>query len=308
MLSSEHSKVENELQALENELRSKNRFFPQGTILSYIDKVSFMAKHTVPKGTKVYRCRLISKAEEDRFLAPAVTPISDELMKCFPQAKDIRECLNMLWAKGFVFDGQGWKKEEEALKKASETAQDLVEKNAPFYGYDEKESDAPPVEKAKAGRINPEGIVYLYAAKDVQTAILETRPVPTQYVSVAEIEMMEDMNLFSFINMPVFDDGKNSLTYVDYGAVGEYFSRPNYSDQSYYLATQYISEYIKNMKSEDGNAVFDGMCFKSSLNPEGVNYVFFDTNKETRKYKILNSALYQVKDLMGNREQIFPWK
>ena len=297
------------MQALEEELRRKNHFFPQKTILSYIDKVSSVAKYTVPEGTKVYRCRLISKAEEDRFFAPAVTAFSDELMKCFPQAKDVRECLDLLRAKCFVSDGQERKKEEEALKKASETAQVLVKKNAPFYGYDEKESDAPPAEKAKAGRINPEGIVYLYAAKDVQTAILETRPVPTQYVSVAEIELKKDIHLFSFINMPVFDDeGENALTNVGYGAVGEYFSRPNYSDQSYYLATQYISEYIKNKTSEDGNIIFDGMCYKSALNPDGVNYVLFDTNPETRKYKVLNSAVYQVKDLMGNSEQLLPCK
>ena len=48
-----------------------------------------------------------------------------------------------------------------------------------FWGYDEKGSDAPPKGTASPGRINPDGISYLYAANDIQTAVLEVRPIPT---------------------------------------------------------------------------------------------------------------------------------
>lgn len=92
---------------------------------------------------------------------------------------------------------------------------------------------------------------------------------------------------------------------VDYDEISRYFAMPNYGGKSYYLATQYISEYIKHMKNPEGQAMFDGLSFRSSLNPDGTNYVLFDVSP-SRKYRICNSALYQVNDLFGNSTCILP--
>ena len=51
--------------------------------------------------------------------------------------------------------------------------------------------------------------------------------------------------------------------------------------------------------------LFDGLCFKSSLDNEGLNYVLFDIS-ETKKYKINNSSIYQMMDLTGKLQQQLP--
>ena len=59
------------------------------------------------------------------------------------------------------------------------------------------------------------------------------------------------------------------------------------------------------MKDDNGNYYFDGLCFRSSLNQAGLNYVLFDTSKN-RKYKVCNSKLCRITDLNGTLEQWLP--
>lgn len=174
-----------------------------------------------------------------------------------------------------------------------------------WWGYDEKGSDAAP--SPGAGRINPEGISYLYLADNIRTASLEVRPVISQYLSIAEIEVLEDINLFDFSKK--YDDSdelqKNWDNAIRLSVLSEYFSNSNYSGESAYLATQYISEYIKNKKRKDGSSMFDGLCFKSSLDRDGLNYVLFDVSQD-RKYKINNSSVFQMMSLNGDLQRILP--
>lgn len=175
-----------------------------------------------------------------------------------------------------------------------------------WWGYNETESDAPPQGIAGAGRINPKGISYLYAADNKKTAALEVRPVISQYVSIAEIEIKSDLNLFDFTTQ--YDLGCSQKEWdcsIVLSVLSEYFSSPNYSGDTAYLATQYISEYIKHIKTSNGKKLFDGLCFKSSLDNEGLNYVLFDIS-ETKKYKINNSSIYQMMDLTGKLQQQLP--
>ncbi len=55
------------------------------------------------------------------------------------------------------------------------------------------ELGAPPAQKAKIGRINPQGISYLYLSNDKQTAILEVRPWLKQTVSVGYFKITSDL-------------------------------------------------------------------------------------------------------------------
>lgn len=175
-----------------------------------------------------------------------------------------------------------------------------------WWGYDEKDSDAPPKGIAGTGRINPSGISYMYAADNEQTAALEVRPVISQYVSIAEVEMKSDIKLFDFTSNYEFEEAqKNFDQSVDISVLGEYISQPNYSGETAYLATQYISEYIKHLKDESGNSIFDGLCFKSSLDKKGMNYVLFDVG-ENKKYSMKCSSIYQVIDLLGNLQLQLP--
>lgn len=57
--------------------------------------------------------------------------------------------------------------------------------------------------------------------------------------------------------------------------------------------------------NSDGQVRFDGLSFRSSLNPEGTNFVLFDVSP-SRKYQICNSAVYQVNDLLDNSTCVLP--
>jgi hypothetical protein len=50
---------------------------------------------------------------------------------------------------------------------------------------------------------------------------------------------------------------------------------------------------------------FDGICFSSSLDRKGTNYVIFDT-KEQPKYEIVSSSLEKVVDMQGTLETYLP--
>lgn len=293
------------LRELDKELRLSNRFFPDGKLIDTIQSLSAISSLKIKRGTKLFRCRLISKEQETSFLKPLMDDLISLTKKFVPTFDENAAIAGMTeWVKLPAYFSQ----HQDELCKWEEASQ-LIEEHyskSSFWGYDKDGSDAPPPGCPAPGRINPDGISYLYAAEDIRTAILEVRPIPTQYVSVAQIEIVEDINIYSFVKpMEMDSEGKNWLSCVDYDEISKYFAAPNYGGKSYYLATQYISEYIKHMKNSDGQAMFDGLCFRSSLNPDGTNCVLFDVSP-TRKYQICNSSLCQVKNLLGDFEYILP--
>ena len=291
------------IQNLEEELRLTNRFFPNSKVTDMISLLSETSTHLLKKGTLLYRCRLISKDDEVHIFQPLFNEYSLLMKDFFPNFDEMSTLEEQV---KFSIYFERHPEQYEKLKRAFQQQFTEHHSTPRFWGYSESQSDAPPIGCSSSGRINPDGIRYLYAANDRKTAIVEVRPVPTQYVSVAQIEILEDINIYSFAKSPKIDyEGNNWLSVIDYDEISRYFSTPNYGGQSYYLATQYMSEYIKHMKNPDGQAKFDGLCFRSSLNPDGINYVLFDVSP-TRKYRICNSALCQVKNLLGDFECIVP--
>ena len=186
---------------------------------------------------------------------------------------------------------------------------DLIKKMKspdPFWGFDAKGSDAPSSDKASAGRINPVGISYLYAAEDAHTAIVETRPAIEQMVSVSEIEVKKDLKLFDFCADLSTEENTDSQATKIFIAIAKHLSIPNYVGDIGYLATQYVSAYIKNM--EIG---FDGIRFGSSLHKGGVNIVLFDTSKDDNankpeNYVVKNSVVHFVEGITVTEKRVFP--
>lgn len=290
------------LEKLDGELRLTNRFFPNSELMETIQSLSGISTLEMKKGAKLFRCRLIGKESENDFIKPVFDAYISLIKDFIP---DFRENAGMLeWMELLsCFNNQPNKVLE--WEKAYQQFVEHYSKPS-FWGYDEKGSDAPPPGRPTPGRINPDGISYLYTAEDIRTAILEVRPIPTQYVSVAEIELTEAIKVYSFAKPAPSDSTETDfLSLADYGVISNYFSVPNYGEKSYYLATQYISEYIKHMKNPEGQAMFDGLCFRSSLNPDGTNVVLFDVSL-TKKYQICNSTLYQVKNLLGDFDRVLP--
>lgn len=302
LLFAREKQTRDELKKLENELRTENRFFPQNRIIDTIQKLTDAPHKKLNKGSVIYRARTIDKYREEQFFEELFNDIYVLLKEAVPDFDE--NAGDFEWIKLANYQ----RKNGEKSLLSDEHMERLYSKygKKAWWGYCEKESDAPPKGKASDGRINPKGISYLYAADNIQTAALEVRPVVSQYVSVAEIEINRDVQLFDFtVNYEFEDAQKHFNQSVDWTVLGEYFSQPNYSGETAYLATQYISEYIKHLKDEMGRNIFDGLCFKSSLDQKGLNYVLFDIS-DAKKYTIKNSSVYQVMDLLGNLQIQLP--
>lgn len=302
ILSAEEQHVRNWINELENELSQENRFFPDGKILKLIDKLITGPHKVLNAGTKIYRARTIDKYRENQFFEKIVTDFNKTIVKYIPDF-DVRKGQNEL-IKLVKYKYQNSPDNKLMDKDLNDFYSKYTIKS--WWGYNENESDAPPKGIASAGRINPKGIGYLYAADNKRTAALEVRPVISQYVSIAEIELKENIHLFDFTAQ--YDEEQSLENWdcsIALSVLSEYFSNPNYSGDSAYLATQYISEYIKHLHDKNEKQLFDGLCFKSSLDNKGINYVLFDIT-ETKKYKIKNSSVYQMTSLNGDLQQQLP--
>ncbi len=298
----EEMEVRKWIDELENELSQKNRFFPDGKVLKLVDGLVNAPHKILKKGTKIFRARIIDKYHERQYFNSLENDINRMISNHIPDF-DIKNgnyalmTLSEYMQKNkinYIFNA-----EEQKIIRNKYGVKG-------WWGYNEMESDAPPQNVAGEGRINPRGISYLYTSSNKKTAALEVRPVISQYVSIAEIEVKSDLKLFDFTAQYDLEcSPKEWDCSIILSVLSDYFSRPNYSGDSAYLATQYISEYIKHIKKNDGRNMFDGLCFKSSLDNEGLNYVLFDIS-ETKKYKINNSSIYQMLDLNGKLQQQLP--
>ncbi len=116
--------------------------------------------------------------------------------------------------------------------------------------------------EACEGRINPKGIPVLYLATDPDTAMSEIRPCMGQSISVAEFELMDDID--------VVDCTENLSDESVWFYINDAFASPitNSDNKAEYAYTQIISELFKSQG-------FQGIYFKSSLGP-GKNLVLFD--------------------------------
>lgn len=147
-----------------------------------------------------------------------------------------------------------------------------------------KEMGAPPPELSKYGRMNPQGIPYLYMAEDEDTCVAEVRPDLGATLSVGIFKLKQKCRMVNIsdgrIGSPFKwgDDlvrmyfNKNFLK-----AFASDVSKSVLASNSYieYLPTQYVSEYIKNKG-------YDGVIYKSSQTQK-MNYTFFDPEIATCK-------------------------
>lgn len=289
-------------QELDKELRGKNRYFPKNELCKKLESLAPLSKTVLHKGDIIYRSRKVPRQREESLISGHLSRIAELFHKYIPDAEMNDGLANQLQIMGYF--NTHHKEHKSFLKEFRPLLRELNQKD--FLGYNEEDSDAPSHQSGRAGRTNPSGISYLYACYDPLTAILEVRPIPTQFVSLAEIKITQNCTLFDFSKSPAISgDGLNDLDMVDYSVISRQFSMPNFGEDADYYITQYISEFIKNINTDTGERTFDGLCFKSSLNPDGVNIVLFDTSA-SKKYKVRNSKLVQVRDLLGNTEQILP--
>ena len=137
----------------------------------------------------------------------------------------------------------------------------------------------------------------MYTAYSIPTAIAEVSPFIGAEVSVAEITVLENLEILSFCawHSSTTLDGKNDdvLKWKNHLklAFTELFNR-NYTNPRDYLLCQYISEFIKNLG-------YDGVAFRSSKvrmnldrRSDDINYTIF----HYKKCKATSSSLFFIKD------------
>lgn len=150
-------------------------------------------------------------------------------------------------------------------------------------GFKTEEMGNPPAHLAKAGRANPQGISYLYLASDIETTFFETRAILFDYVSIGEFRLKENISvinlreteLYDPIQLADLDDLRDFIIHYPFiSRLEKEISKPNRraDNELDYLPTQYLSEFIKSLG-------FDGVEYRSSVNPKGYNLAIFNPEK-----------------------------
>ncbi len=168
-----------------------------------------------------------------------------------------------------------------------------------------REMGKPPKKLVGNGRANPVGIPYLYVASTVETAISEIRGHKGEKVSVAEYELIRDLELADLRNPrmmispfelePNEDDLK--LLYINMPfleRLGTELSQPIIPSRANleYLPSQYLSEMLKQIG-------FHGIIYGSSI-ADGNNYVLF----VDRRLKLKDIHTYIITETKISAEPI----
>lgn len=239
-----------------NCLKRNNRFFFEHPLLPVLKTEFKRNVCNLPQGTVIYRARI---------------DYDNNLWKDWNDYCKIEFTPKQLEAfekKGIVPEDKltdFWREYEEFTN--SEQTQKIKQRiEAGFQGFDATGSSAPPTGTAGAGRCNPEGVSYLYAALEEHTAIAEIRPFIKDFISVAVLEPTRDLCLVNFDFEPTETvNGKDFL----FNDIQRDFSKINKSQNGDYLITQFIASLVEHLG-------YDGLCFRSSLVKDGTNYVIFN--------------------------------
>jgi hypothetical protein len=145
----------------------------------------------------------------------------------------------------------------------------------------------PPIEKAvQTNRMSPPGIVMMYVAEDVETALAETANAAGDFV-VATFKTEREALILDLTQLPramsIFEEIPDSLEYdprprqIFLRDIAHDISKPIARDDRVhveYVPTQVVTEYLRTVKSIDGRPI-EGIRFKSSRNDVGNSIVLF---------------------------------
>lgn len=157
----------------------------------------------------------------------------------------------------------------EELKRSFDRALNPIYSYIP---YSDDQLGAPPPPIATAGRLNREGVSFLYVGSCTDTAISEVRPHPGHYISVGKFAANRPLKVLdfskpTFLNYALTDIGLEQLELTR--SIDLDLSRPITPDQrASYMSSQFIAELIRRRG-------FDGVQYQSSVS-SGINLCIFD--------------------------------
>lgn len=152
-----------------------------------------------------------------------------------------------------------------------------------------KEMGPPPRDRARAGRMNPAGISYLYLAQELETALAEVLSGPPCGAAYAEFLVRRELNVIDLcqIHLPsVFDsdlrDVREGLLFItDFVEAISEPVRKDGREHVDYAPSQVVSEFFaKVFRSKLGEEIH-GIVYPSAVRPGGRNVVLFPPG-ETR--------------------------
>lgn len=163
-------------------------------------------------------------------------------------------------------------------------------------GIKMEEMGPPPARLATAGRANSAGISCLYLASDIVTTFHEIRARDLDYISVASFRNTKRLKIVDLSNLDNISPFSSASFDYEWFAINISILkkisieiakplRRQDSDLDY-LPAQYISDFVKSLG-------FDGICYKSTLNENGLNYAFFDY----KKFRCDDVKLYHIDSL-----------
>ena len=83
-------------------------------------------------------------------------------------------------------------------------------------GYKPEDMGAPPLAKAKGGRVNPEGIRILYLSNDKNTTLYEVRAGIYDYVTIGEFKLLKGITVIDLANINRISPFLSNNSYSDF--------------------------------------------------------------------------------------------
>ncbi|WP_417547293.1 HEPN-associated N-terminal domain-containing protein [Marinobacter segnicrescens] len=145
------------------------------------------------------------------------------------------------------------------------------------------EVSVPPADKTTAGRMNPAGIPYLYAAFDQETARSETLFNSSRPYAMAEFKTKLTLKVLDLSSLPAFPSPFEPDRYNERHEIGflhrfqrEISKRVSKDGREHieYIPTQIVSEFFRH-RFLIGDQALDGIVFPSAKNEQGKNIALF---------------------------------
>lgn len=150
-----------------------------------------------------------------------------------------------------------------------------------------KEMGPPPKGMSSDGRANAFGISRLYLASDKYTAIKEVRSGAFDMVCVGKFHAKEDLTVVDLDRLnkiSPFQAGDISLYIINIqilNKINEEISKTLSSSDNRldYVPTQFIIDLIQSFKDDEGNPLYDGIKYHSTMDEKAYNVALFDSSK-----------------------------
>lgn len=231
-----------------------NRAFPDCELLTRFAQKFDSLEYILSKGEIIYRSRVYYNDMVDRIFS----------LDLNLDIKDDKDIVRL----------------QKTIDKLSELQKDFdTKRQKGFYGYDEKDSFVNPNNMTVLdGRCNYAYSPCLYASQDIDTAICELKPLIREKISVAEIEVLQDLKLIDLR----FNKHKD---FIDLIAL-LFIESPTINQKDVCIYTQIITAFVKKQG-------YDGIVYTSCQNILGTNYAIFNYEK----CKPISSEVYNIEQI-----------